>query len=233
MTPLLEVKSLSKSYDGGIIEAVKDVSFSLSMGKIYALTGPSGCGKSTLINLIGTLDKPEMGKILYEGKTIDEVGELNIFRRTFFGFVFQFHHLIPVLTLLENVESALLSRQDLSSSERREKAIGMLRDFEISHRANNFAKNISGGERQRGSIARALVNDPKIILADEPTGNVDSKNASHILSKMRIFIDQHKAAMLIATHDPNVALKADVIMVMKDGKIISINEKTRISMTNY
>ncbi len=222
MTTLVEVKSLTKSYDDGLTEAVKDVSFSISVGKIYALTGPSGCGKSTLINLIGTLDKPEMGQILYEGKTINEVGELNIFRRSFFGFVFQFHHLIPVLTLLENVESALLSRKDISSTDRRKKALDMLNNYEISHRANNFAKNISGGERQRGSIARALVNEPKLILADEPTGNVDSKHASHILTKMRAYINQNKAAMIIATHDAYIASKADVVMQMKDGKIISI-----------
>ncbi len=228
MNSLIEVKDLYKVYDNGLIQSLNGITLTLKAGKIYALMGASGCGKSTLLNLIGTLDSPTSGEILYDGKYLNEVRSLSTFRRDFIGFVFQFHHLIPVLTLRENVESALLSNRKVSAKERRERAVALLDEMGILHRADSYAAKISGGERQRGAIARALVNNPKVLLADEPTGNIDSKTSKLILKKLRDHVEQTAGTILIATHDNDVADIADVIIKMEDGKIISQEENPRM-----
>lgn len=228
MSSLIEVKDLHKVYDNGLIQSLNGITLTLDEGKIYALMGASGCGKSTLLNLIGTLDNPTSGEILYNGKYLDEVGLLSTFRREFIGFVFQFHHLIPVLTLCENVESALLSNNNISPEERHERAMALLNEMGILHRADSYVSKISGGERQRGAIARALINNPKVLLADEPTGNIDSKTAKMILRKLRDHVEKTFGTILIATHDNNVATIADVIIKMEDGKIISIVDNQSI-----
>ncbi|MEA3405730.1 MAG: ABC transporter ATP-binding protein [Pseudomonadota bacterium] len=225
MSDLIKIKSLYKEYDNGLIKALEGIDLTLETGKIYALVGTSGCGKSTLLNLIGTLDTQTSGEILYEGKNLNQVGSLHQFRRDFIGFVFQFHHLIPVLTLRENVEAALLFNPCFSSEARQKRALGLLDDMGILHRAESFATEISGGERQRAAIARALINSPKLLLADEPTGNVDSKTAKLILNKLRNHVEQQSGSILIATHDPIVAAIADVVIEMEDGKIISITNR--------
>lgn len=222
MSSLIEVKDLHKVYDNGLIQSLNGITLTLEAGKIYALMGVSGCGKSTLLNIIGTLDSPTSGEILYDGKHLDEVGSLSAFRREFIGFVFQFHHLIPVLTLRENIESALLSNYNVSTVERHERAMILLDEMGILHRADSYAGKISGGERQRGAIARALINNPKVLLADEPTGNIDSKTTKLILKKLRNHVKKTSGTILIATHDSNVAAIADVVMKMEDGKIISV-----------
>jgi len=219
---IIELKSLYKSYDNGLVSAVQGVSFSLKKGKIYALMGSSGCGKSTLLNLIGTLDEPDSGEILYEGKSINTFESQTRFRREFLGFVFQFHHLIPVLTLCENVESAMLFNKKIDSKQRQSRAKELLSQMGLETKINAMATNISGGERQRAAIARSLANDPKLILADEPTGNVDTKTSEMILQKLQQFVQKRQSTMLIATHDPQVGSFADAIIQMQDGKIISI-----------
>ncbi len=225
MNKLIEVKNVYKVYDKGLVGALYDINLTLEEGKIYALMGSSGCGKSTLLNLIGTLDTPTQGEILYEGKPLDKVGVMHTFRRDFIGFIFQFHHLIPVLSLRENVQSALLSNHNISLKERQERADTLLDAMGILHRGDSYATDISGGERQRGAIARALINSPKVILADEPTGNVDSKTAKIILKKLQEQVKRTSGTLLIATHDPHVAAIADVVIRMQDGKIISLTCK--------
>jgi len=227
MSSLIEVKDLHKVYDNGLIQSLNGITLTLEAGKIYALMGASGCGKSTLLNLIGTLDNPTSGEILYEGKHLNEVGSLSTFRRDFIGFVFQFHHLIPVLTLRENIESALLSSHNILASERRERAMILLEEMGILHRADSYANKISGGERQRGAIARALINNPKVLLADEPTGNIDSKTSKLILKKLCDHVEKKSGTILIATHDPNVSDIADVVINMEDGRIISIIDRNK------
>jgi len=222
MSNLIEVKALHKVYDDGLIQSLNGITLTLEAGKIYALMGASGCGKSTLLNLIGTLDTPTSGEILYEGKYSDEVGSLSVFRRDFIGFIFQFHHLIPVLTLRENIESALLSNHNVLATERHDRAERLLKEMGILHRAESYSSKISGGERQRGAIARALINNPKVLLADEPTGNIDSETTKLILMKLRDHVEKTAGTILIATHDSNVAAIADVVMKMEDGKIISV-----------
>jgi len=219
-TTIIEVQKLSKEFDKGVIQALEDISFTLKKGSMYALEGPSGCGKSTLLNIIGTLDFPTSGTVFYEGKTKNDFKDINDFRRDFIGFVFQFHHLIPTLTLQENIESAMLFNPRYTKRQREEKTQQLLQDFELLHRKDSYVTNISGGERQRGAIARAFANEPQLILADEPTGNVDSKNSEIILNKMREYIKKTGATVLIATHDPLVSSFADYNIMMQDGKII-------------
>ncbi len=218
---LVSLKDVTKSYDNGMISAIKSIDLTLEEGKIYALMGPSGCGKSTLLNLIGTLDTPDSGTIYYEERLFDDIDDINAFRRDFLGFIFQFHHLVSVLTLGENVETALLSQKGISASQRKQRAHALLEEIGLEHRINAYASEISGGERQRGAIARALVNRPQLILADEPTGNVDSTTAKKILKILRRHVDETNATILVATHDLHVAKIADVLILMEDGKIIS------------
>lgn len=221
--PIITIKGVSKSYDNGLIQALTDINLKLGKGKIYALMGPSGCGKSTLLNLIGTLDTLDSGSILYNNLSLDKVGPIDKFRRYFLGFIFQFHHLISVLTLKENIELALLLDKT-TSLQCKKKAIDLLKKMGLEHRMNSYVSEISGGERQRGAIARALANSPALLLADEPTGSVDSKNTKKILDILKEYVISKKGTLLIATHDPYVAAIADVCIVMEDGKIVSINE---------
>ncbi len=223
-TPFLEVRQLYKSYDDGLVPALHDISFTLRCNRIYALTGSSGCGKSTLLNLIGTLDKPDSGAIHYEGKSLSTYREKAAFRRNYLGFVFQFHYLIPVLTLRENVETALLTNRKFNNRQREAHARQLLSDMGLAEKCDSKAGKVSGGERQRAAIARALANEPTLILADEPTGNVDSKTAIMILNGMRHYVEKRHSTMLIATHDPKVAEIADARIVMQDGHINEISE---------
>ncbi len=222
---LVKAHCLYKHYCDGDIAAINGISLSLEKGKIYALMGSSGCGKSTLLNLIGQLDDTDQGELLYEGKSLDSFNSKSRFRREFFGYVFQFHHLIPVLSLCENIEAAMIHDTDLNAFQRRQKAKKLLQDMGLESRVDALATRVSGGERQRASIARALVNNPKLILADEPTGNVDSQTSLMILAKLQQFIKQQQGTMLIATHDVQVGEFADVILRMKDGELISIENK--------
>jgi len=225
----LEAHALVKNYEGGLIPAVKGASLRLKHERIYALMGPSGCGKSTLLNLIGTLDTAENGTVLYEGKKVETWRSLAYFRREYIGFVFQSHHLLPVLTLRENVETALLFRTTLNQEQpMQERVKEILEEMGLAHRMDALASNVSGGERQRTAIARALVSNPRLILADEPTGNVDSETSERIMRALRKRISQTGATALIATHDPNVSAYADTLLLMKDGKIEAIENANSV-----
>jgi len=224
-----EARSLVKSYENGLIPALRDVSLTLEHGKVYALMGRSGCGKSTLLNLIGTLDTPDNGTLLYGGQTLDQLGSLSRFRRERIGFVFQFHHLLPVLTLRENVETALLFHPHIHQEEKRTTIERIFLEMELTHKIDALASAVSGGERQRAAIARALVGDPQLILADEPTGNVDSGTSEKIMQTLRQRIKRTGATALIATHDPSVSAYADVRLFMKDGRIEAVENATLFS----
>ena len=221
--PAIETKELCKSYDQGKTVALNHVSISLQQGKIYALTGSSGCGKSTLLNILGTLDNADSGAVLYFGKRKETIESISQFRRDHIGFIFQFHYLIPILTLQENVASAILFQKNSTVIQRQKQAEALLSSFGLEHKCHALSSNVSGGERQRAAIARALANEPKIILADEPTGNVDSKNTRIILQKLREYADLYNSMVLIATHDRNVAEFADCVLNMEDGRILSRN----------
>ncbi len=219
-TTLLEVNSLYKTYDKALVKALNGLTFSLKKGKIYAIMGSSGCGKSTLLNLIGTLDNADSGKILYEGKEIHKFDDISLFRREYIGFVFQFHYLIPVLTLKENIETAMLLNKHYTPQQREQRAIKLLKQMGLDDKIDARANKVSGGQRQRVAIARAMANNPKLILADEPTGNVDSQTSAMILKHLKDYVKRLNTTMLIATHDPNVAAIADETFYMQDGQIV-------------
>ena len=219
---LLKVNNVYKAYEGGLIPALNDVSLILNKGEIYALMGPSGCGKSTLLNIIGTLDFPTSGSVNYVDKRVDHLEPIHKFRHEIIGFIFQFHHLLPVLTLQENVETPLLANKNITDKARQKKACGLLDELGLKNKKGAYANRVSGGERQRAAIARALANDPLLILADEPTGSVDSKTADIILKKLISYTKNINGTLLIATHNENIANLADTIIRMKDGKITDI-----------
>lgn len=215
----LSVRNLEKTYENGQVEVLRDVSFSIASGESVALMGPSGCGKSTLLSIVGTLDTPTSGEILLEGNNLSDVKPKHRFRAKFLGFVFQFHYLVPSMTLVENVETPMIAL-GVSRKERRERALHLLSDVGLEHRADFLPTRVSGGERQRAAVARALVNRPRLLLADEPTGNLDTITSKTVVEMMLHQARQSAATVIIATHNPEIAAKADRIIQMRDGLLI-------------
>jgi putative ABC transport system ATP-binding protein len=218
--PFIIVKQLTKKYPNSSEETLRSVSFNVAEGEVIALMGPSGCGKSTLLNIIGSLENPTDGEILIAGIPLKDHFPAHLFRASMVGFVFQFHHLVPSMTLSENVETPLIP-VGLSKEKRREASRIMLATVGLSHRVNYLPNSVSGGERQRAAIARALINSPRIILADEPTGNLDSGNGKIIMDLMLEQAREKSATVILATHNPELAARADRILQMCDGIINS------------
>ncbi|NTU60483.1 MAG: ABC transporter ATP-binding protein, partial [Deltaproteobacteria bacterium] len=195
------------------------VSLGVEGGEFVALTGPSGSGKSTLLSLLGTLDRPTSGRVLVDGADVFGAAPLHRLRRHSLGFVFQFHHLLPAMTLLENVEAPLLPLR-LGRGERRDRARGLLDEVGLAHRAHFLPAHVSGGERQRAAVARALVNDPAVVLADEPTGNLDAASGRAVLELLTSRALLRGAALLVATHNADLAARADRVVALADGAIV-------------
>lgn len=223
MHEIISVKNLSKIYGQEDVEtrvyAVDDISFNIERNKITAIIGPSGCGKSTLLHLLGCLDKPTKGKVFFDGVDTSRLNDdkLAKLRNTKIGFVFQFFNLYPILTAVENVELPLMISHT-SEKQRRAKALELLKLVGLDARAHHFPNQLSGGEQQRVAIARALANSPALIIADEPTGNLDSKSSHEI---MKLLSDLKKeSSIIVVTHDMDIAQHADKIIRMKDGKIV-------------
>jgi lipoprotein-releasing system ATP-binding protein len=216
---ILEATGIRKRY--GNLEVLKDVSLSVKKGEIVSLVGPSGAGKSTLLHIMGTLDKPDAGKITIEGKPVAMQGEkaLAAFRNKSIGFIFQFHHLLPEFTALENVcIPAFIA--GMSKKQASEKATELLDLLKLSHRVNHKPGELSGGEQQRVAVARALINRPALIMADEPSGNLDTNNA-HDLHKLFFELrDRLNQTFVIVTHNEDLANMADRTVHMKDGQIV-------------
>lgn len=217
---LIEVKSLSKVYGSGEAEvkALKDVNLNIEQGEFVAIVGPSGSGKSTLLHLIGGVDKPSSGEVIIKGESIYKLKEkeLSILRRRKLGFVFQFFNLIPVLTAEENIEMpVLLDNGKIDKSYMNE----LLKLLGLEERRNHHPSELSGGQQQRVSIGRALANKPSIILADEPTGNLDSKNSKEVLELLKYCAKKYNQTLILITHDINIAKSADRIITIEDGKI--------------
>jgi len=200
---LIEVKDVSQSY--GNEEILHKLSFTIEKKSFNVISGESGSGKSTLLSILSTLLKPTYGKVFYDGIAMGDLGNLNKFRNQKIGFIFQFHYLIAHLTVLENIL--------LASGKSRDRAIDLLKELGIESLVNRFPHEISGGQRQRVAIARALINKPQYIFADEPTGNLDSKNSDTVFSLLRGL----DATVIVATHDKNRILKSDNIITLKDG----------------
>jgi putative ABC transport system ATP-binding protein len=212
------VDSVSKAFDGGRIRALNDVSLELDAGEFVSLTGPSGSGKSTLLNLIGALDRPDSGSIEVDGVQLD--GDAAEYRAATVGFVFQFHNLIPTLTARENVEVPMLGR-GLSRTERVARARTLLAEVGLAARADAFPATLSGGERQRVALARALANEPRLLLADEPTGALDSQTGDQVLAVLERIRGERGMTVLLVTNDERVAVRAGRMFRLLDGALRS------------
>ncbi len=221
MTTMIAVQKLVKHYDGGLVQALRGVSFEVVRGSVCALTGVSGCGKSTLLHLIGGLDRATSGRIIVAGRELSQWVPASLYRLCTVGFVFQLHNLLPHLSLVENVEIPMLAVRGMLRKERRHKALSLLEEVGLLDRAAFPPTRVSGGERQRAAMARALANDPEIILADEPTGSVDSQSADQILAALLRRCRHDNITVLIATHNHEVAARADCILRLQDGLVIS------------
>jgi putative ABC transport system ATP-binding protein len=212
------VDHVSKAFEEGRIVALDDVSLELEPGDFASVVGPSGCGKSTLLNLIGALDLPDSGTIRVGGTDLTDVDDLAQYRAETVGFVFQFHHLIPTLSARENVQVPMMGR-GASRRERVEKADLLLESCAIGHRAAASPSTLSGGERQRVAIARALANDPKLLLADEPTGALDSTTGAQIVELLLRLRDERGMTIVLVTNDEVVAASADRTLRIRDGRV--------------
>ncbi len=222
-TPLVRIKSLTKSYtvEDRAVHALQGVDLEVPTGQFLALVGRSGCGKSTLLNILGGLDAPSSGVLTVAGKNVAEFDETGLthYRRDTVGIVFQFFNLLPLLTALENtVLPALLAGKPKKTSETRAKQL--LEAVGLSHRINQSASLLSGGEMQRVAVARALINDPALILADEPTGNLDSQSASVVLEALGELTRREGKTVVMVTHSREAAQIADMTREMRDGRFI-------------
>jgi len=211
----VDVRQVRKSFEGGRIRALENVSLHLDPGELVALTGPSGCGKSTLLNLIGALDRPDAGEIHVGGEDVTRLDDPSRYRADTVGFVFQGHNLIPTLTALENVQVPMLGKRRRAERERR--ARELLDEVGLTERTGSYPPTLSGGERQRVAIARALANGPRLLLADEPTGSLDSATGAQILELLHRVRDEHGMTILLVTNDDGVAGQAERVLRIRDG----------------
>ena len=217
---LIEVKNLCKVYGSGEtkVEALKNINLNIEQGEFVAIVGPSGSGKSTLLHLLGGVDKPSSGEVIIKGESIYKLKEkeLSILRRRKLGFVFQFFNLIPVLTAEENIEMpVLLDNGKIDKNYMNE----LLKLLGLEERRDHHPSELSGGQQQRVSIGRALANKPSIILADEPTGNLDSKNSKEVLELLKYCAKKYNQTLILITHDINIAKSADRVITIEDGQI--------------
>jgi len=223
MSEIYQLQDVTKTYMVGKVpvDALSGLSLSIREGEFAALQGPSGSGKSTLLNVVGLIEKPTRGSILFRGADVTgaKEGVLTDLRQRYIGFIFQSFNLIPVLSALENVEYALYLEQRYSRGEVRERAMRAIQDVGLERFATHRPAELSGGQRQRVAIARALVKDPRIIIADEPTANLDSKTAAQILELVRNLKEKLNTTILVATHDKAIADMAERIIKIKDGRI--------------
>lgn len=218
---ILEVKNLCKTYGKGdtMVKALDNVSFSVEKGEFIAIVGPSGSGKSTLLHILGGVDVPTSGNVIIDKTDISQLNEtaLAIFRRRQIGLVYQFYNLIPILTVEENLTLPSL----LDGKKPDAKTVGnLVNQLGLEQRLQHLPNQLSGGQQQRVSIGRALINNPALLLADEPTGNLDSENSREIISLLRRFNKQSNQTVIIITHDERIALSADRVIAIEDGKIV-------------
>jgi putative ABC transport system ATP-binding protein len=216
--PLIQVTDVVRLFDGGLIHALDGATMNVSPREFVAITGPSGCGKSTLLHLIAALDAPTSGSIVVAGQDLREV-DGDTYRRSTVGLVFQLHHLLPHLNALQNVEVAMFSN-GLGHAEQRQRAHQLLKAVALEDKAATTPPRLAGGQRQRLAIARALANEPRIILADEPTGSLDTESAEHILNLFHQLRNERGVTIVMVTHDTHVASAADRLVSMRDGRVV-------------
>ena len=214
-----EARGLTKSFDGGSVATLRGVDFHVREGEFVAVVGPSGCGKTTFLQLLGSLDRPSSGTLTYRGKSIANLPDPSEYRAREIGFIFQAFHLLPTFTVVENVQIPMFEG-GLSRSERAGRALELLKDVGLEHRLKHFPSELSGGERQRVAVARSLANRPSVLLADEPTGNLDSENAAHVVELLLRLHKELGTTLILVTHDLTIAALAARTVRMKDGRIV-------------
>ncbi len=218
---ILRAENLTKIYGTGEnqVTALNDVSFTVEKGEFLAIIGPSGSGKSTLLHVLGGVDTPTSGKVYMEGTDVyaQNESQLAIFRRRQVGLIYQFYNLIPVLNVTENMTLPVLMDGRPVNEERLQELLGIL---SLKGREGHLPNQLSGGQQQRVSIGRALMNAPAVVLADEPTGNLDSKNSQEIVELLKYSNEKYKQTLIVITHDENIALQANRILALEDGKIV-------------
>ena len=217
---IYEAIGLEKEFDGGHVAALRGVDLRIHKGEFVAIVGPSGCGKSTLLGMLGSLDKPSKGTLTYRGQSIPDMKDPAVYRSHEIGFVFQAFHLLPTFTVAENVQIPMFEGT-LSRAARHARAVELLKSVGLGHRLDHFPTLLSGGERQRVAIARGLANRPSVILADEPTGNLDSVSAKQIMELLLQLHREMGVTFVLVTHDLGIAALATRIIRLKDGRVIS------------
>ena len=217
---VFEARGLKKEYDDGRVQALRGVSLRITQGEFVAIIGPSGCGKTTLLQMLGALDVPSAGILHYRGGSIPELLDPSGYRAHEIGIIFQAFHLLPTFTAVENVQMPMFET-DRPEAKRIERARELLKSVGLEHRFDHFPAKLSGGERQRVAIARSLANGPSVLLADEPTGNLDSENTKNILELIIRLRCEQNMTLVLVTHDLNIARMASRTIQMKDGLIVA------------
>jgi len=217
---IFEATGLQKEYDDGQVQALRGVDVKIHEGEFVAIIGQSGSGKSTLLQLLGALDHPSSGSLRYRGKELNGQSDLSAYRAREVGFIFQAFHLLPTFTALENVQIPMFETEP-SAAARKKRATELLGLVGLEKRMDHFPSKLSGGERQRVAIARSLANGASVLLADEPTGNLDSQNAGLVLDLILRLRREQNFTLVLVTHDPGIARQAARVIAMKDGRIVS------------
>jgi len=217
---LYEASGLTKEYDDGRVAALRGIDLRIRRGEFVSIVGPSGCGKTTLLNMLGLLDRPTAGTLRFRGTDLGALGDHASYRAREIGFIFQSFHLLPNFTVEENVQIPMFGLPG-SSVEKKRRAAKLIESVGLSHRLDHLPVKLSGGERQRVAIARSLANRPAILLADEPTGNLDSTNSSHVMDLLLRLREEHQATLVMVTHDQELARHASRIVRIKDGAVVS------------
>ena len=226
---VFEAVGLKKVFDEGQVQALRGVDFRIGEGEFVAIIGPSGCGKTTLLQMLGALDLPSAGSLRYRGQSLPDLPDPAAYRAHQIGFIFQAFHLLPTFTAVENVQIPMFETER-PLTERTERARELLQAVGLEKRENHFPAKLSGGERQRVAIARSLANGPSVLLADEPTGNLDSENALKILDLLIRLHREQKMTLILVTHDMGIARRASRAIQMKDGHIVFDGDPVNISI---
>jgi ABC-type antimicrobial peptide transport system, ATPase component len=226
---VFEAEGLKKDFDDGQVQALRGVDFKIADGEFVAIVGPSGSGKTTLLQMLGALDRPSAGTLKYRGESLLDLADPAAYRAHEIGFVFQAFHLLPTFTAIENVEIPMFEDHK-SRAERKDRALELLKAVGLEQRVNHYPAKLSGGERQRVAIARSLANSPSVLLADEPTGNLDSESANHVLDLLMSLHADRRMTLILVTHDMSIAACAHRVIQMKDGRVVFDGDPAKLSI---
>jgi ABC-type lipoprotein export system ATPase subunit len=226
-TYVFEAEGLKKDFDDGQVQALRGVDFKIADGEFVAIVGPSGSGKTTLLQMLGALDRPTAGTLKYRGESFLDLPDPAAYRAHEIGFIFQAFHLLPIFTAIENVQIPMFEDHQ-SRGARKTRALELLNAVGLAQRVNHFPAKLSGGERQRVAVARSLANSPSVLLADEPTGNLDSESAKHILDLITSLHRDRRMTLILITHDLSVASRASRAIQMKDGQVVFDGEPAKL-----